>query len=227
MDLSRPAGDEGHPGSAFIGRALVAAKDAVVGVSVVGLLVAAVDVVGGAVGVEDAPVIARHNHQGIIRKLEAIEGVEDAAKRPVERVNSVSADAGVTGAAEARIRDSRHMDVMRGEIQEERFRFIILNELDALFGQHVGDQVVFPKRGFASELLADAWDAADEGAGFAALDAVIELDRIGGIKVHDPMILHPDAGGAVARGRDDPRVVEAYFQRAGFDFRIIVCRGLA
>ena len=48
--------------------------------------------------------------------------------------------------------------------------------------------------------------------------AVADLDGVGGVEVDDAVVFHVDAGDAVAGGGHEKGVVEADFERAGFDF---------
>ena len=116
------------------------------------------------------------------------------------------------------------MDVVRGHFKEERLVLVLLDEGTTLRGDDRGDVLVVPQRGLAADLLADARNALDERVAVAALDAVIELDRIGRIEIRDAMILHPHAWNTVAGGGDDPGIIKADFQRAGFDLAVVIGR---
>ena len=114
------------------------------------------------------------------------------------------------------------MDIMRRHFNEERTVFVLLDELAALGGDDGGYILVVPERRLAAGLFTETRDAVDKRARLAALHAIIELDRVGRIKIHNAMILDPNARGSVGGGRDDPGVIETDFQRSGIDLAVVV-----
>ena len=80
--------------------------------------------------VDDRPVVAGEDHQGVVGQLQPVERVEDLADRPVRLDDDVTArsDRGLAG--EPRMRHARHVRVVQGEEQEERLRLLLLDEAD-------------------------------------------------------------------------------------------------
>ena len=114
------------------------------------------------------------------------------------------------------------MDVMGAEVEEKRFLLVPLKKGDRLLRQGVGNFVVLPEGGLAAGLLADAGKAHDKRARRSPLHQVIQGNRVRGIEIDHATVLHPDAGGAIARGGEQPGIVEPDLQRAGLDLAIVI-----
>ena len=152
-----PADDERHARAAFPDRILAAAERP-------GRLVVA-ELLDGEVlvaVVEHRAVVAGEDHQRVVGQLQAVERREQLADAPVELHDRVAAGPIVVLPTNRGVRHARHVDVVRGEVEEERLVLVPLDELDALAREGVGHVFVFPERGLAALHVADAADAVDD-----------------------------------------------------------------
>ena len=135
------------------------------------------------------------------------------------------------------------MDVVGGEVEEERRGRVPLDERDGLAGEHVGHVLVDPARGLPAGHVADPADAVDDRlvvavarlhleqagvrrAGRLVADrlAVADPDRVARVEADDAMAPDEHAGHAVAGRRHDEGVVEADLERARPDRAVPVDR---
>ena len=172
LDVAGPADDERLAVAAFPEAALVAAERTValvaVGVGNRAVLVAVV---------HDPAVVAADDDQRVVGQLEAVERVEHGADGAVEFLDDVAADAATALAAIGLAGDARHVDVVRGEIEEERLVLVPLDEADGLLRERVGHQFIDPPRRLAAAHPADAADAVDDGVVVAV--ARLHLQQFG------------------------------------------------
>ena len=74
----------------------------------------------GVAVVDHRAVVAGEDHQRVVRQLESVERVEHLADAPVELCDRVAARAASARAGEPRVGHARDVDVVGGEVEEER-----------------------------------------------------------------------------------------------------------
>ena len=173
-----------------------------------------------------------------------LERRQDFAHRRVELHDHVAARAVTAAIDETRMRNARHMNVVRAEIKEEWAVALALDEFDGPMRQHVGHVGVDPPRSLAARHESDAADAADDrivvtvagpngqqfgivlaGRLVANSRAVADEDRIIGVVTDNAPIFDIHARRTIARGWNAEEAGEADFQRAGLDLAVVI--GLA
>ena len=70
--------------------------------------------------VHHGAVIAGEDHERPVRELQPVERVEDLADAPVQLLHDVAAHAAPAGPREPGMGNARHVDVVGGEVEEER-----------------------------------------------------------------------------------------------------------
>ena len=112
--------------------------------------------------VDNRSVVARQNDQRIVGQAELIECFENLPGAPIEFRDRVAARAHLGCAAKTRMRHTRHVDIVRREIEKERLVAIVLDEVDGMLRKHIGDVLIVPAGRFAAGHVADAADAVDD-----------------------------------------------------------------
>ena len=85
------------------------------------------------------------------------------AYAPVELLDSVAPHAHRVLSPETVVREAGYMHVVRGEIHEERLLFILLDKIDGVCHDRIGDILVFPKRLAATFHVTDTADSVYDG----------------------------------------------------------------
>src|SRR5205823_7841609 len=111
--------------------------------------------------VQHRAIVAGENYQRVPDKLQAVECLEYFTGAPVELRNSVPAGSHAGLARKTRMGNARHVDVVRGEIEEERVALVALDELNRLPREVLGHVLVLPTRRFAAGHVADTADGVD------------------------------------------------------------------
>ena len=107
----------------------------------------AVEVADGPVRVavvHHGAVVAGEHDERTVRELEPVERVEDLPDAPVQLLHDVAAHAASALPREPGVRDARDVDVVGGEVEEERPGRVPLDERDGLAGEDVGHVLVRP-----------------------------------------------------------------------------------
>jgi len=189
---------------------------------------------------DGAAVIAGENDEGIFAEVEAVEGVEDLADRPIELLDHIPPGSALAGAAKARMGDHGFVDIVGGEEEEEGGGSWGFEKFYGLSGEEIGDVFVDPAGGLSAGHETDAGDAIDNGIGVVGIAMDFEdgagvtaggiganfffetdLDGILGIVADHRVIFDEDAGDAVAGGGDKESGIEAEFERAWADIAVI------
>ncbi len=225
--MAGPAGEEAHARAAFEDAIFAATERS--GGGMPGLLVQFYGLVLVAV-VEHWTVIGRVDDKGVLSQALLIELGEDAADLIVERHHGVAARPERRLAGVARVVDTRHMVLMRGVEEEERFVLIARNEAAGFVSERVAHRLVVPHRSLTALHPADAADAIDErhivtvgpihlqlcalGVGLEVRIArvrrlVANLDGVLRVEADDGAVLDEDGRHAVAGGGHDEGVSEA------------------
>ena len=128
VDRPRPPEQAGHPHAALERRPLAVPQRT--GRAAVGLVA------------DPGAVVTREHHQGPLREVEAIDGLDHLPNRPVDLLDDIAVDAGGAPAAEALGPEQRHVGHRVGQVQEERPVAVRLDERHRLFGVAPRDRVL-------------------------------------------------------------------------------------
>ena len=210
LDARRPAYDEGDARAGLVGAVFPAPVMLHGGVPVQqfeGLVLVAV--------VDDGAVVATEDEDGVVGKLEAVEGVHDFAYGPVQLEDDVATGAHAALSGETGVGDAGNVDVLGAHVEEEGAVLVVDDEVLGLGGVAAGN-------------LADAGDAVDDGVvvSLAGLEGdefgvfesggpvayfvvVADGDGVVGVEACHAAVFDEDAGHAVDGGGDDVFVVEA------------------
>ena len=248
VDHLWPAHQEWRPRSAFEAGVLARAPGTV-GVVVAQALVG---VVGVAI-VQHGSVVRGEDHERLFIEPSVVQVSEQLADAPVQLDHRVTPRTLPARPFEARVRQTRYVDVVGREHQEPRLALFVVafagrgggEELEGLAGEDVGHVLVHPASSLAAGHPADPRDAVDDRAvvplgpvlseGVASLLparrridalAVADLDRVVGIEPDDVAVLEVHARHAVSRGRHQEVVVEAEVGRVRTDLRVPVVAAL-
>ncbi|MCG3162087.1 MAG: hypothetical protein JMDDDDMK_03316 [Acidobacteria bacterium] len=184
-------------------------------------------------------VVAGEDDQRVSRQLQTVERGEDFADEPVSLQDGVAARPHSAFARESRIRQARHVRIVRGEIKKEWFAFVPLDEGHGLARVKIGHVFIFPQRGLAAGHVADAADAVDDGhivavtrmhlqqfgilfAGGPVADLlfVIHSDRVSGVESGDAAVFDVNGRHAVAGRGHNERVIEPQIIRVRLDLAV-------
>ena len=223
LDARRPAYDEGDARAGLVGAVFPAPVMLHGGVPVQqfeGLVLVAV--------VDDGAVVATEDEDGVVGKLEAVEGVHDFAYGPVQLEDDVATGAHAALSGETGVGDAGNVDVLGAHVEEEGAGLVVDDEVLGLGGDDVGYLFIVPEGGFSAGHPADAGDAVDDGVvvSLAGLEGdefgvfesggpvayfvvVADGDGVVGVEACHAAVFDEDAGHAVDGGGDDVFVVEA------------------
>ena len=173
-----------------------------------------------------------------------VERREDLADLPIGLLDDIAAQSGFAAAGELRFHGARDVWLEQSDVEEKRLVLVGLDEGGGLGDHGIGQLLVDEARRLAAGLMADAADAvvdaagvlligelpqelgAIESGGFVAdVFLIADLDGIGRVEIDDVVVLDPDAGDTVHGCGDDVAIVEANFQRPGFDFTVEIETG--
>jgi hypothetical protein len=82
--------------------------------------------------VEHRTVVARKNDQCVFAQSCFLKRIDHLSDSPVELKDSLAAQTHRTFASEAFVRESRHMHIVRCQIQEERTILIVIDKIDSV-----------------------------------------------------------------------------------------------
>ena len=82
--------------------------------------------------VDHRPIVAGENDERILGQTEPVERSHELADARVELLDHISANAAAARPREPRIRHPRHVGLMRGKVEKERFLLGTLEKLDRL-----------------------------------------------------------------------------------------------
>ena len=157
LDPARPADDERDAGAALELAVLAAAIRA--GRPVVAELL---DGVVAIAVVDDRAVVAGEDDQRVPGQPVLVERLEHLADRPVELDDRVAPGAHPALADEPGVRHARDVDVVGGEVEEERPGLVPLDERDGLARERVGHGLVLPEGRLPPLHVADPADPVDD-----------------------------------------------------------------
>ena len=189
---------------------------------------------------DGAAVIAGENDEGIFTEVEAVEGVEDLADRPIELLDHIPPGSALARAAKARMRDHGFVDIVGGKEDEKWGGSWGFEKFYGLSGEEIGDVFIDPAGGLSAGHEPNTRDAIDDRIGVVGIAMDFEdgigvptggiganfffetdLDGILGIVADHRVIFDEDAGDAVAGGGDKESGIEAEFERAWADIAVI------
>ena len=227
--LAGPAGDEGYLEATFpyvVFPASDGAVDLQAGLESSGLE-EAFDL-----GLEDAAIVAREDHQRILGRAHLVERGKDAADALVEFMDPVSVESGCAPASEILVGRDRVMDSDWREVEEEGLILPLGFKPGRRFiGQHLHDALIFAARGVELE------DAARVLAVLGVFGSVGRLvvvavrggtgefhagGNLPGTEAVDEAVLDEDAGEVAVVARDAEVVVEADVEGARGEFGLIL-----
>ena len=107
-------------------------------------------------------IVAREDDEGVLAQSGLFKGGHDLADSPVELHDGIAAQAHFVFTTETLVGEAWHVDIVGSEIHEEGFLLVLVDEVDGMGGDGVGDVLVFPKRFAAALHIADAADAVDD-----------------------------------------------------------------
>ena len=78
--------------------------------------------------INDRPVVAGEQNQRVIGQVVLVQRLQNLAHTPIQFRDGIPARPHRRLADEALVRDARHVDIVGGEIQEERLGLVEINE---------------------------------------------------------------------------------------------------
>ena len=186
--------------------------------------------------IDDRPVVATENKDGIVRNAQAIERMHDFAYSPIELEDDITTSSQPTLTCKARMRYARHMNVLRTHIKEERLVFVIDNKVLSLIRDNISNIFVYPQSRFTTCHPSDTRNAVDNRivmslAGFqfdqfrifftcrpvAHFVFIADGNRIVRIKSIHTAVFYKYTRNTIDGSRNDIFIAKPYILCIGFD----------
>ena len=189
--------------------------------------------------VHHRPIVGTENKEGVFRKTEALHRLHELADAPIQLHNGVAPEAEGGDSLEPLVGDAGHVEIMRGEKEEERFAADGFDPLNRFLHPLVRQILVPETRRVPPGVKANPADAVMDGAivpfgpvhfqrlpmrdaGRMIRNRFLRPDpeRVLGIKVQDAAVLHINLRHPVIGGGQEEMIIEAQLLRAGGEVTI-------
>ena len=189
--------------------------------------------------IADRAIVRAKNNERVVGKFQPVEGLDQFANAPVELHDSVAAKAEAGCAVETFVRHARHVQIVRGEKQEERIVPVGLDPFVGLLHPLVGEVLVAETRRVAAGVKADPADAVMDGRVVPVAPVHLEgaavrkprrvvgawlfpadPQRILWVEILHAMVHDINLWHAIVGGGQEVVEVKADFARAGFQVAV-------
>ena len=191
--------------------------------------------------IEDGTVVRAEDDHGVFLQPLFLEDSDDFPHAPVQLDDGVASEAGAGFAVKTLMRHARHVNIVRGKVEEKGIGFVLFDPSLRFLDPLVSQVLIAEAGGVATGVEANAADAIVDGAVVAVAPVHLELvtvadacfviragffmadpERVFGIEVEHAVVLHIDLGHAVIGGGQQEGIIKTNLEWARLEVAIPV-----